>query len=48
MEEAAKHSNGQLKNGNGQSTEMLESLPPKVFIKCTDMALKNMVIGGTW
>lgn len=48
MEEVAKHSNGQLRNGNGQCTEVLESLPPEVFIKCTAMALKDTVIGGTW
>lgn len=48
MEEVAKHSNGQLRNGNGQCTEVLESLPPEVCIKCTAMALKDTVIGGTW
>lgn len=46
MEEVAKHSNELLKSGNGQTTEV--SLPLEVSIKCTAVAPKDIVIGGTW
>lgn len=46
MEEVAKHSNELLRSGNGQTTEV--SLPLEVSIKCTAVAPKDIVIGGTW